>query len=338
MNVPAQIDLLSPSTASSSRDITIGSRVADTLIKPTINQAITNQSPTISDARPLTPAQPTEMPTPPVTDNLTAKTEITPPSLQPTLPSSAAVLEIPEKTTTSETTQDVPPTEADDATSAFTKIIEKGITKASRPALEALKCFLAAPAWQYRLHWVQKPDLVKAAMEKHYRKYPDGPVEVARIDFIERYPAKGNTPPYCMFEVSGGELKQKILVLVEEKNKSSQLVDWEAFIEFKDQLLSEFLIKPGSPPGKFRVMLRRKHYFDKDVPDIGRKDTFELSQPGADTTVNVFAVKGGNAAKALSQQLAWGDGIAVTVQLAWHVEGERGWVEVKAVPAFGWRG
>lgn len=141
-----------------------------------------------------------------------------------------------------------------------------------------------------------------------------------------------------MFEVSGGDLKRNTLVLVEEKSKTENLVDWEAFVEFKDQLLWEFLIKPGSPPGKFRVMLRRKHYFDKDIPDIDRKETFELNQPGADTTVNVFAVKGGSVAKVLSQQLAWGDGIAVTVQLVWHSEGERGWVEIKSVPAFGWRG
>ncbi len=232
----------------------------------------------------------------------------------------------------------MPVTEPGDTTPASAKIIERGITKTSRPALEALKCFLAAPTWQYRLRWVQKPDAVKAAMEKHYRKYTDGPIEVAHIEFIERYPAKSNTPPYCMFEASGGVLKRKTLVLIEEKNKNECLVDWEAFVEFKDQLLWEFLIKPGSPPGKFRVMLRRKHYFDKDVPDINRKDAFELSQPGTDTTVNVFAVKGGSVAKVLSQQLAWGDGIAVIVQLAWHGEAERGWVEIKSVPAFGWRG
>ena len=51
-----------------------------------------------------------------------------------------------------------------------------------------------------------------------------------------------------------------------------------------------------------------------------------------------YALKGATAARALSQQLGWGESIAVTVQLAWHSEGTRAWVEVAAVPAFGWRG
>lgn len=356
-DIPTRIDaspatLLSPSSA-----LTIGSqindvpRVADefarknfgltpigTLANPFFTPAVKGEPTAIPDARPPGPPLNAETPAPPTSDNLTAKTEVTPPPSPPPLPSSALVPEIPDKPVSPETAPDIPPTETTDTTATSAKIIEKDITKASRPALEALKFFLAAPTWQYRLRWVQKPDTVKAAMEKHYRKYPDGPVEVARIDFIERYPAKSNTPPYCMFEVSGGELKRKILVLVEEKNKTSHLVDWEAFVEFKDQLLREFLSKPGTQSGKFRVMLRRKHYFDKDVPEIERKETFEITQPGTDTTANVFVVKGGSVSKALSQQLAWGDSIAATVQLAWHGEGERGWIELKTVPAYGWRG
>ena len=74
------------------------------------------------------------------------------------------------------------------------------------------------------------------------------------------------------------------------------------------------------------------------MPDLARKEAFELSQPGANATANVYAIEGWHGRAALAQQLGWGDTIAVTVQLAWHGDGDHRWVEIKAVPAFGWRG
>ena len=191
-------------------------------------------------------------------NDLKAKIEMTPPPSPTSLPLVAPIPEATEKPTTPEPAPGLPVTADSDVSPAPAKIVESGVIAASRPALAALKSFLAAPTWQERLRWAQKPDTVKAAMEKHYRKHPDGPVNVARIDFIERYPARSGNPPYCMFEVRGGDLKRSILVLVEEKSKADIRVDWEAFVEFKDQLLREFLGKPGASPGKFRVMIRRK--------------------------------------------------------------------------------
>ncbi len=284
----------------------------------------------------LIPPTPAGTPLPASIEGLLPKTEITIPPLPPPLPSSAAIPEAAAKLP--EPAPDAPPAAAGEEPPAAMKIVESGITTPARPALAALKSFLAAPTWEKRLPWVQKPDTVKAAMERHYQKYPDGPVNVGRIEFIERYRARGGVPPYSMFEVEGGDLKHAIIVLVEEKSKTDLRVDWEAFAEFKDQLLWDFLNKPASAPGKFRVMIRRSHSFDKDVPDLARKEAFVLSQPGANTTANVFAIKGTAAARLLAQQLAWGDSIAATVQLAWHGEGDRHWVELKTIPAIGWRG
>lgn len=271
-------------------------------------------------------------------DDLNGKTEMKPPQSPPSPPQVAALPEAAGKPAAPEAAAVVPAAAAVESPHEPAKIVETGIIPAARSALAALKNFLAAPTWQERLRWVQKPETVKAAMEKHYRRHFEGPVNVARIDFIERYPARSGNPPYCMFELNGGDLKSTILVLVEEKSRGDFRVDWEAFVEFKDRLLREFLGKAGSPPGKFRVMIRRNHSFDKSVPDLDRKDSFELSQPGLDTIANAYAIKGATVSRALSQQLGWGESIAVTVQLAWRSEGSRSWVEVTAVPTFGWRG
>lgn len=268
-------------------------------------------------------------------DDLKAKMETAPP---PSPPADAAIPEGAGKPPSPDPAQGLTATVEGEVPPAPARIVEKGIIPAARPALAALKNFLAAPTWQERVRWVQKPETVKAAMERHYQKHSDGSINVARIDFIERYPARNGNPPYSMFEVSGGDLKRTLLVLVEERSKADFRVDWEAFAEFKDRLLQEFLGKAGSPPGKFRVMIRRTHSFDKSVPDLDRKDSFELTQPGLDSTGLVYAVKGATVARALSQRLGWDESIPATVQLAWHSEGNRSWVEVAAIPAFSWRG
>ena len=218
------------------------------------------------------------------------------------------------------------------------KITEHGITTAARPSFNSLKSFLAASSWKERLRFSQKPDTLDEVMERYYRNHADGPVPVDRIDFVERYPARDGAPPYCMFELRGGAVKEPLLVLVQETPKSVPRVDWEAFVEFKDHLLWDFLNKPSSPAQKFRVMLRRKHTFERDVPDREHKDSFELSQPNADATALVYAPRDGKAARLLAQHLSWNASVAVIIELAWRTDGTRRWVEIQAVPAFGWRG
>src|SRR5439155_20519192 len=124
--------------------------------------------------------------------------------------------------------------------------------------------------------------------EKHAIAHGDGAISVGQIEFIERYPSKGKVPPYCMFEVSGGALEHAVLTLVEQSSKDGARVDWGTFVEFKDDLLLHFLENKTAPPQKFRGLLRRKHYFDKDVPDIASKDSFELEQPNAHVECHVF--------------------------------------------------
>jgi hypothetical protein len=205
-------------------------------------------------------------------------------------------------------------------------------------AQQALKKFLAAPTWKERQKWSQRPNSIGVSMEKYYRSHPDGPVDVARVEFIERYPKSPDHPPYSMFEISGGSLKQTMLVLVEEPPGKQPRVDWETFVEFKDRLLWQFLIKPSTSPEKFRVQVRRKHAFDKTIPDIESKDSFELTLPGSDAASLVYASRDSAAAKVLTQQLAWGAMLPLIVELQWRNEGIKRWVEIKSIVAFGWRG
>ncbi len=217
------------------------------------------------------------------------------------------------------------------------KVAESGITSAARPALDSLEKFLYASNWQERLKYCQKKESVRSEMEKHYRNHPDGPVAVSQIALVERYTTAKGGVPYCEFELRGGVLKQPVRVYVDEPAKGPPRVDWEAFVEFKDRLLWEFLEKPGAPSQKFRVMLRRKHYFDKDVPDMGSKDSFAIVQPGIDLEGHVFAPHDSAPARQLQQRLGWGSNMPMILELVWRKEGAHRWVEIASVVEYGWK-
>ncbi|MFZ4763844.1 MAG: hypothetical protein ACOYMN_02725 [Roseimicrobium sp.] len=206
----------------------------------------------------------------------------------------------------------------------------------ARAALAALTKFLDAPNWKSRVPLVQRGQALAQSMEKHAAKYGDGVISVGSITFVERYPSRGDVPSYCMFEISGGTLKHPVITLIEETPKGN-LVDWESFAEFKDDLLLKFLETRGAPPQKFRVLLRRKHYFEKDVPNMEEKDAYELQQPSADFLGSAFTVRKSPVSQQLSNHLSWGQDIPVIVELKWHTETKNAWVEITKIATFGWR-
>lgn len=205
-------------------------------------------------------------------------------------------------------------------------------------ALTTLRKFLAAPTWEARAAYVQKPEETKPAMEKHARRYGDGPVNPGTIKFVDRHPGKDGGPPYCMFEITGGDLKHNVLVLVEQPKEGEALVDWATFVEFKDDLLLKFLETQGEPNQSFRVMLSRKHYFAKDVPDLASKDSFQVQQPNDSFDGHVFLPKNTALSKKLASQLGWNQNMPVIVELAWRTNGKLHWVEIVRIVNYGWRG
>ena len=211
------------------------------------------------------------------------------------------------------------------------------VTSEAKSALDALLKFLDASTWKERLNYVQKTADMPAALEKYTAANGDGPIAVDQIEFLERYPSKAGVPPYCMFEVSGGGLRHPVLVLVEQSPKNGVRIDWQAFIEFKDDLLLRFLENKNSPPEKFRVMIRRKHYFDRDVPDIASKDSFQLEQPNSDFQGHVFVARNSALGKQLASQLPWSQDMPVIAELVWKSDAKSWWVEISKIVSYGWR-
>ena len=211
------------------------------------------------------------------------------------------------------------------------------ITSEAKPALEVLQKFLKAANWTERVTYSRQGDRLKQAMQTHAAKYGDGPIYPANITFVDRRSNKSDAAPYNMFELEGGTLRHPILVLVEQPSKGPPTVDWELFAEFKEDLLLKFLENNGAAPQTFRVMMRRKHYFDKDVADISSKEGFALTQPGASFEGHVFVPKGTAIARDIEQKLPWGSELPIIVELIWRSSNNSRWVEINSIKSFGWR-
>jgi hypothetical protein len=146
----------------------------------------------------------------------------------------------------------------------------------------ALIHFLAAPTWRERLKYSLAPDKVKPLMEEHYKTFSDGPiipedVQLTRIEATEEDPSK----KYYAFIVFLPEFENGIPVSVED-TKSGCLVEWCSFVEARDQMLAKYFSAFHKEPGTFRVLVRRGHYFEEDVPNQDRKECLEAVAP--DTT------------------------------------------------------
>ena len=205
----------------------------------------------------------------------------------------------------------------------------------AKSALVALKSFLGAANWHERLQWCQKQDSIRGAMEKYYQSHPPGPINATQINFIRRNPGKSTATAYCMFEVLGADLKHPVVTYVEQPTKGPARVDWETFMEFKDDVLEKFLSNPDAPHARFRVTLRRAFSYDKTVPDLTLKDPFDIIVP---LSQKIYCPKGGATQRELANTFKFEEDLTAIVELAWRKKSRAQWVELVSVPVLGWKG
>lgn len=207
----------------------------------------------------------------------------------------------------------------------------------SQPALEVLKKFLSAATWEDRLQVVQGAEVMKPLMQNYYASMPDGPLAVTRISLIRHDKAPQTGPPHCVFQIGGGQVKKPLPIMVEETSNGWK-VDWLTFTEFKDELLARFMESYQEGPKRFHVLVRRKHYFDDDVPALDKKFCVEVQSPSPPFVGSVFVRKGTPVSLTLERHLGWEvDQAAAVVELEWRKEGNYQWVELTQLPQFNWR-
>jgi hypothetical protein len=152
----------------------------------------------------------------------------------------------------------VPPPSVDPATKVpSVPPVEKPapVNKTSLESAQAtLKAFLEAPDWAARSAYVLSPNRVRPKMEAYARNNNDGstPFTTITVEHSQVDAASGTT--LFIFKVESPAVAGGIPVAVLE-TKKAWLVDWESFVEFRDDQFKEFSEGPSDHVGEFHVIV-----------------------------------------------------------------------------------
>ena len=211
------------------------------------------------------------------------------------------------------------------------------VTPEAKRAADALQAFFAAGNLSERMPLTLGAANMKSLMERYYAKKDSGPIEVSEIKLLRHDPSPGTGGgAHCVFTVASKLWEYPIPVMLQEEGGAYK-VDWLAFVEFRDNLLFEFLSDYQEMPARFHVGIRRTHYFEDDVPDLDGKDCFEIQPPLPSYVGYVFLPKESPLAADLASRISWETLTAyVIVELRWKRLGPMKWVELTGVPQLNW--
>lgn len=126
--------------------------------------------------------------------------------------------------------------------------------KASAMAEAALKAFLEAPDWTTRNAHVLLAEKMRAAMQAYSLESNDGPTPYESISVENSYTDKDSGSTLFIFKVTTKQHPQGFPVAVAETSSGWQ-VDWESFIEFRDDLFKSFVEGPAGKTGRFHLIV-----------------------------------------------------------------------------------
>ncbi len=266
-------------------------------------------------------------------------------SANPPLTPDARVQTTPSMSASSGTLLEVPPSSAANVASsapladptAGRMLAEDDAPPEARPAVEALKKFLAANSLTERLQYTLGTEHMKPLMELYYSRSADGPVSVDRIQFVRMDPnPELGSGKHCIFSLENKTWEFPVPVMLEEQSDGFK-VDWLAFVEFKDRLLEKYFQAYQEGPARFHVGIIRHHYFEDGIPNLDRKDAFRVSPaPPNSFQASVFLDKDSKLSQELRVRLPWETHVWAVVELEWKKLGSQQWVELSAVPQLHW--
>lgn len=216
--------------------------------------------------------------------------------------------------------------------------VEPKIAPATPPpvlsaAKSTLEGFLAAPDWKARGKFVLFPETILPRMETFHQKHPDGPTEATRL-VVEHCEASPTTNlMLVVFRVHTSSQPSGFPVAVAETPEGWK-VDWQPFIEFKDELFVEFVTGKAGDTGTFHLLLQPS----TGATEAEDKMTYILSDPVKQREFLATVRKGTDTANSLADITK--DGIIATpvLELSRHVRPDGSYdLEIVGVPATNWR-
>lgn len=205
---------------------------------------------------------------------------------------------------------------------------------------EAIVRFMAAATWQERLKYTLCPEKMKPLMESYYQKGGDGPIIPEEVELTRLEPTEENPKyHYYSFIVYLPDRPAGIPLSVED-TAAGPRVEWRTFVECKDNLLGRFYKEYTAQPATLRVLVRRHHYFENDVPNQKAKECFELFSPDATGSFIAWADHDSQVFRkyfSSGERARWDVSSMMTLTLQWQkAESGVAWVKVQDVVAGSW--
>jgi len=258
-------------------------------------------------------------------------------STMPAASTADTLLEVPAKAAMNSGEPAGSPSAAPSSQAQSPVIEEEDIPPAARPAVEALKKFLAAKSVEERLRFTLGAELMKPLMERYYARAPEGPILVDRIQYVRMDPSPElGSGKHCILSLENKTWEFAVPVMLEEKEDGFK-VDWVAFVEFKDRMLEKFFQSYQEGKACFHVGIIRHHFFEDSVPNLDHKDAFRVGPaPPNSFQASVFLDKDSQLAQELRSRMPWETHVWAVVELEWKKLGSQQWVELSAVPQMHW--
>jgi hypothetical protein len=201
----------------------------------------------------------------------------------------------------------------------------------------ALLAFLAAPDWRARARHVLHPETTRPKMEAYHATFPDQ----ATIPLSRRVDASHDDPEQgeklVSYLVATAEIPDGFPVAVVFVDGGWK-VDWESFVEFRDDHFGRFAAGEGGDSGAFHLLVRNTHYFGPPFEGSDRLTAFRVDPPLPDRNRYAFVPTGSELHKTLASSTEWGRPCAPVLQLVRkrHADGSSH-LEITAILAPNWR-
>lgn len=259
---------------------------------------------------------------------------------KPIVPNSGITSDPPPKVVIARPPADVPLPPAQPAVPrlepASTPASQPESVKASAAAEAALRAFLEAPDWTTRSTHVLFRERLKTAMESYSHKMPDGPTSYTEIKRKDTFMDRETGASFFIFYVCTEKHPDGFPTVVAETN-SGWLVDWEAFVEFRDDQFKTFCDGPAGQSGKFHLLVTAPPPSRAANTENEYFASFLIGPPGADSARIAYVKKNAGACARLTESTKDGAVFAPVVEVSKRTTPEgKSYLEIDSVVASRW--
>ena len=200
-----------------------------------------------------------------------------------------------------------------------------------------LRAFLEAPDWKTRSSYVLSADSLRPKMEIYAKNNSDGPTPFESFAVKHSQVDEKSGSTLLVFQVDSSAAPGGIPVAVLETS-SGWLVDWESFVEFRDDHFKHFTEGPSDVVGEFHLIVSSP----PPSPDVPQENenfaSYLIAPPLPERQRTAFVKKSNPAYAALRAATAEGHLFTPVLEVSKRsLPDGRGYLEILSIKATDWR-